>query len=212
MSLQLRFNERRSQDLQAWLEPAAREWIMVAVASGTKAWHTLTRDMEPLPGPLADAAGDADGRVAFFAKGRVRGDALLTLAYDSTRDPKAARERLAGQIEPDRYYLLYGDGTESRHEAASAEKLFLKLERRQFVALFGDYDTGLTVTELTRYNRSLTGLKAEYGGERAGVTAFAARTDLGAVHDELRGDGTSALSPEPCAARRRQRQAAHRGA
>jgi uncharacterized repeat protein (TIGR01451 family) len=194
VALSLRFNERRTQDLQAWLEPAARDWIMVGIASGTKAWSQVSKDMEPLPPTLADGAGadDAD-RVAFFAKGRIRGDALLTLAYDSARDPRAARQRLNGVIEPDRYYMLYGDGAEPRYEAASAEKLFIKLERRQFVALFGDFDTGLTVTELARYSRSLTGLKAEYGGERVGVTAFAARTDLGAVHDELRGDGTSGL-------------------
>ena len=34
---------------------------------------------------------------AFFAKGRVRGDALLTLAYDSARDTRAARRRSAGE-------------------------------------------------------------------------------------------------------------------
>ena len=34
----------------------------------------------------------------------------------------------------------------------SGKRLYLKLERRQFVALFGDYDTGFTVTELARYN------------------------------------------------------------
>jgi hypothetical protein len=115
------------------------------------------------------------------------------MAYDSARDPNAARERLRGVIEPDRYYLVYGDGTEQRFEAASTERVFLKLERREFAALFGDYDTGLTVTELTRYSRSLTGIKADFGGERVTATGFAARSDLGFVRDELRGDGTSGL-------------------
>ena len=101
--------------------------------------------------------------------------------------------RLHGTIEPDRYYLLYGDGTEQRFEAASQSKLYLKIERRQFVALFGDFDTGFTVTELTRYNRSLSGLRSDYAGERVSVSAFAARTDTGLVQDELRGDGTAGL-------------------
>ncbi len=134
-----------------------------------------------------------DGRVALFAKGRVRGDALLTIAFDSERDPRAVRARSAGLIEPDEYYLLYGDGTEPREEAATSKRLFLKLERRQFVLLFGDFDSGLTVTELARYSRTLTGLKTEYSAERAGISAFAARTDLGFGRDELRGDGTSGL-------------------
>ena len=131
--------------------------------------------------------------MAFFAKGRIKGDFLLTAAYDSAREKEDARDRLHGTIEPDRYYLLYGDGTEQRFEAASQSKLYLKIERRQFVALFGDFDTGFTVTELTRYNRSLSGLRADFGGERVQVSGFAARTDTGLVQDELQGDGTSGL-------------------
>src|SRR6185503_16260603 len=111
----------------------------------------------------------------------------------SAREKQDARDRLQGTIEPDRYYLLYGDGTEQRFEAASQSKLYLKIERRQFVALFGDFDTGFSVTELSRYNRSLSGLRTDYAGERISVTGFAARTDTGPVQDELRGDGTAGL-------------------
>lgn len=194
VTLRLRFNERQTQELRAWLTPEPRPWIMVGLAEGTAAWRKVSRAVEPLPEDAPVGEGyDGTGRVAFFAKGRVRGDFLLTLAYDSDRDPKAARQRLRGVIEPDRYYLVYGDGTEQRFEAASTERVFLKLERREFVALFGDYDTGLTVTELTRYSRSLTGIKADFGGERITATGFAARSDLGYVRDELRGDGTSGL-------------------
>jgi uncharacterized repeat protein (TIGR01451 family) len=193
--LALRFNERQSQEVRAWLEPAARDWIMVGLASGSAAWHSVSGNREALDasGGPAEQGVDGQRRIAFFAKGRVRGDALLTLAYDSARDRRQAQQRLQGLIEPDQYYLLYADGAEPRFEAASSEKLYVKLERRQFVALFGDFDTGLTVTELTRYNRSLTGFKADFAGERVGATGFAARTDLGAGRDELRGDGTSGL-------------------
>lgn len=192
--LRLRFNDRQNQELRVWLTPEPRPWIMVGLAEGTAAWRNVSRAVQPLPSAAAIEEGyDGDGRIAFFAKGRVRGDFLLTMAYDSAKDPEAARDRLRGVIEPDRYYLVYGDGTEQRFEAASTERIFLKLERRQFVALFGDFDTGLTVTELTRYSRSLTGLKADFGGERLGGTAFAARTDSGFVRDEIPGDGTSGL-------------------
>lgn len=196
----LRFNERRSQELRVWLEPAARDFVLVAVASGTAAHQTLSANIEQTPDLKAALAAEdieegigRDGRVAFFAKGRIRGDFLLTLAYDSDRDRDAARERLKGVIAPDEYYLLYGDATTQREEAASGEPLYIKLERRQFVALFGDYDTGLTVTELARYSRSLTGLKADFAGEQVSVSAFAARTDLGTVRDQIPGDGTSGL-------------------
>ena len=59
--------------------------------------------------------------------------------------------------------------------------------------MFGDFDTGLTVTELSRYSRSMTGIKGEFGGDRVGVTAFAADAESGFVKDELRGDGTAGL-------------------
>jgi uncharacterized repeat protein (TIGR01451 family) len=193
VTLRLRFNERTRDEVRAWLEPAARDWVMVGIAEGTAAYREISGNAETALAAEREDGFDEDGRVAFFAKGRIKGDFLLTLAYDSARDQEAARERLRGVIEPDQYYLLYGDGTEQRFEAASQRKLFVKLERRQFVAMFGDYDTGFTVTELTRYSRSLNGFKADFGGDRVTASSFAASTDTGFVRDELQGDGTSGL-------------------
>ena len=191
--LRLRFNERQSDEIKVWLTPAARDWILVGIAEGTAAYNTISGNMETASAADREEGLQDDGRVAFFAKGRIKGDFLLTAAYDSAREKEDARDRLQGTIEPDRYYLLYGDGTEQRFEAASQSKLYLKIERRQFVALFGDFDTGFTVTELTKYNRSLSGLRADFGGERVQMSGFAARTDTGLVQDELQGDGTSGL-------------------
>jgi uncharacterized repeat protein (TIGR01451 family) len=191
--VRLRFNERQNDEYKVWLAPAARDWILVGIAEGTAAYNTITGNMETASAADREEGFEDGGRVAFFAKGRIKGDFLLTMAYDSAREKKEARESLHGTIEPDRYYLLYGDGTEQRFEAASQNKLYLKIERRQFVALFGDFDTGFTVTELTKYNRSLSGLRADFAGERVSVSGFAARTDTGLVQDELQGDGTSGL-------------------
>jgi uncharacterized repeat protein (TIGR01451 family) len=191
--VRIRYNERQSDEYKAWLSPAARDWILVGIAEGTAAYNTIAGNMETATAAEREEGFEQDGRVAFFAKGRIKGDFLLTMAYDSARKKEETRDSLKGTIEPDRYYLLYGDGTEQRFEAASQSKLFLKIERRQFVALFGDFDTGFTVTELTRYNRSLSGVRSDFAGERLSVTGFAARTDTGLVQDELRGDGTSGL-------------------
>jgi uncharacterized repeat protein (TIGR01451 family) len=191
--IRVRFNERQSDEFKVWLAPAARDWILVGIAEDTLAYNRISGNMETALAADRESGLEQDGRVAFFAKGRIKGDFLLTMAYDSARDKDAARERLKGVIEPDRYYLLYGDGTEQRFEAATQNKLYLKLERRQFVALFGDFDTGFTVTELTRYNRTLNGFRSDFGGEHLQVSGFAARTDTGLVQDELQGDGTSGL-------------------
>jgi len=191
--IRLRFSERQSDEYKVWLAPAARDWILVGIAEGTAAYNSISGNMETASAADREEGFEQDGRVAFFAKGRIKGDFLLTMAYDSAREQEDARDRLHGTIEPDRYYLLYGDGTEQRFEAASQNKLYLKIERRQFVAMFGDFDTGFTVTELTKYNRSLSGLRADFAGERVSVSGFAARTDTGLVQDELQGDGTSGL-------------------
>ncbi len=191
--LHLRFNDGREQEVRAWLEPAAREWIMVGLAEGTAAHRTISDNMEAAEAAGLEEGYTEDGRVAFFAKGRIRGDFLLTVAYDSARKSEEALGRLNDVIEPQRYYTLYGDGTEQRNEAASQRKLYVKLEREQFYALFGDFQTGLTVTELSRYARTLNGIRSEFASERFSLSTFAARTDQNAVRDELRGDGTSGL-------------------
>jgi len=193
VELSLLFENQRQQDLQAWLAPAPRDWVLVGFAEGTAGYNTLADN--------AEAAADAgledeyydEGRVAFFAKGRIRGEYLLTLAYDSDRELADTEHQLTSQIDPNRYYPLYADTAERRFEAASQQKLFVKLERNQFYAMFGDFQTGLVVTDLARYQRSFNGLVSEYRGENAGYTAFAAESRQAFNRDELRGDGTSGL-------------------
>jgi hypothetical protein len=191
--IRLRFNERQAQEIRVWLEPQARDWILVGIAEGTAAYNTISDNMQAAADAGLDDGYADDGRIAFFAKGAIKGEFLLTAAYDSARERGEAKERLLGVVEPDRFYTLYGDATEQRFEAATARKLFLKLERRQFAAMFGDFETGLTVTELSRYSRTLTGLKSDYAGEHFGYSAFAAQSDQGFVKDEIAGDGTSGL-------------------
>ncbi|MGB8692483.1 MAG: OmpA family protein [Steroidobacteraceae bacterium] len=190
--LHLRYSERHQQELHVWLEPQARDWVMVGVASGTLAYSSISHNMQAAADAGVDDGYSSDGRMAFFAKGAIQGKYLLTAAFDSQ---KSADEtpRLLGTIEPDRYYTIYGDGTQQRFEAPSSEKLYLKIERGQFYAMFGDYQTGLTVTDLSRYNRTFTGLKTEYSGQRYGFTGFATNSDQNFVRDELPGDGTSGL-------------------
>ena len=75
--------------------------------------------------------------------------------------------------------------------ASSAEKLYLRLERPQFYALFGDYETGFTESQLGAYSRTMTGAKAEYRGETLAATAFVSDTDLNFQRDEIQGNGLS---------------------
>ena len=91
-----------------------------------------------------------------------------------TATRRRTRPASAESIDPDAYYTVYADRSERRYDAASVRRLYLKLERPQFYALFGDYETGIDEPELARYVRAFNGVKAEYRSDRVSATAFAA--------------------------------------
>jgi uncharacterized repeat protein (TIGR01451 family) len=183
----------KTHEVEVWLQPQLREWILVGLAHGTTGYSTVSGNMENLGAADQEEDYYQDGRIAFFAKGKVRGQWLLTAAYDSGRERDEREAQLFQTIDPDTYYTLYGDAAAQQYEAPSMRKLYLKIERQQFYALFGDYDTGMTVTELSRYSRRFNGIKSEYNGDRFGMNLFASDTDQAFVKDEIRGDGTSGL-------------------
>ncbi len=183
----------KDHEIRAWLKPELRDWILVGLAEGSVGYNSVSGNMENLKSGDREEDFYEDGRVAFFAKGKVKGNWLLTAAYDSGRERRDNETGLFQTIDPDTYYTLYGDASQQRYEAASIRKLYLKIEREQFYALFGDYDTGLTVTEISKYSRKFNGIKSEYTGERWGYTAFATDSDQAFIKDEIRGDGTSGL-------------------
>ena len=157
----------------------------VGFAAGTAGFNTLNGRLEGL-----GANGDhwlTDARVALYAKGRVKGKWLLTLAYDS--DKNADESRFGGVIDPQSYYTIYADRSERRYDAASVRKLYVRLERPQFYALFGDFETGMVEPQLTRYVRSFNGVKAQYRSEHVAATAFAADTPYRHRREEIQGNG-----------------------
>ncbi|TET88557.1 MAG: DUF11 domain-containing protein [Sulfurovum sp.] len=181
--------QERDEVIRAWLKPQLREWIMVGFAEGTVGYNTLKGHQESLDAKGAEDKVVTEGRVSFFAKGRIKGEWLLTMAYDSGKDTK--NSKLFDEIDPNTYYTLYNDGSVQNYEAASRKKLFLKIEKERFSALFGDFSTDMTYTELSQYSRRMTGVKSEYHGENIEATAFVAHTDQLFMKDEIRGDGTS---------------------
>ncbi|MDH4164283.1 MAG: OmpA family protein [Nitrospirota bacterium] len=181
------------QEVRAWLKPEERDWILVGLAEGTYGYNVATGNMVSLGAAGADEHFYDEGRVAFYAKGKIKGEWLLTMAYDSAKATTDGRPSMYQTIDPNKYYLLYGDATEQRYDAASAKKIYVKVERDQFYALFGDFSTGLTVTELSKYSRNLTGVKSEMKGENFEYSVFLSETTQAFVKDEIRGDGTSGL-------------------
>lgn len=139
-----------------------------------------------------DATGKdgADARGAVFLKGKVRGDTLLTLAYDSD---KSTRERLFRDIQPDAFYPVYGDASVKGYDAQSTGKLYVRIDRGQSSLLYGDFTTQSDdpVRQLGAYQRSLNGLKQHLQLGAVQANAFAARDTTRQAVVELRGNGTS---------------------
>jgi uncharacterized repeat protein (TIGR01451 family) len=187
-------NGARTQEVRAWLKPELRDWVLVGFAEGTAAFKTLSGNMESLGAAGADDKLVDQDRIAFYGKGQINGEYLMTLAYDTAKaGNRAGGPALAQAIDPNKVYTLYADATQPQFDAASTSKLYLKIEKSQFYALFGDYNTDLSMTELGRYSRTLNGLKSEYKGERLSYNAFASLTSQGFLKDEIQGDGTSGL-------------------
>jgi hypothetical protein len=131
-----------------------------------------------------------DGRVALFAKGKIKGDFLLTLSYDSGKEKNL---ELFEQIDPDEYFTIYQDKSEQMYEAQSKRRVYLKIEKEKFYMLFGDIRSDLSVNELSKYNRSFNGIKSEYKSEKYEYTAFISDTKNIFVKDEIQADGTSGI-------------------
>lgn len=189
--LNFQFNDPRRHEVRAWLNAGKRDWILAGFAEGTAGYKTLSGNLQALQASDTEKQLFDGNKLAFYAKGSIRGDYLLTMAYDTTK--QTGNNLLKQAVDPTQYYTLYADASQARFDAASASRLYVKLERNQFYAMFGDYDTGLSVTELSRYSRTLNGVKSEYKGEKVGYNAFATITAQSYIKDEIPGNGTSGV-------------------
>jgi len=180
----------RTVPVYIYMEPEKRDWILVGLAEGSAGLQNVKSKGVDL-GP--DAADDivTDGRVAFFAKGLIKGNWLMTMAVDTDKRRGDRDGAFQEEIDPNAYYTLYGDRSYQEYEGISRYPVFVKLEKRTAYAMFGDYDTDIREGRLTAYNRQLSGLKAEYLGENIQVLGFAAETNQGFAKDELAANGTS---------------------
>ena len=176
----------RIEEVEAYVRPEKRDWILVGLAEGEIGQFD---DDAPLGADEND--WNRSGRIALFAKGLVKGDWLLTLAVDTAKRRGNEDDALYDSIDPNAYYTLYGDNSVYGNDAQSRYPVYVKLEKETARILFGDFNTDLSDSELGRYSRQLSGLKAEYEGERFSVSGFAAETNQGFIKDEIAADGTS---------------------
>ncbi|NRT55202.1 hypothetical protein [Sphaerotilus uruguayifluvii] len=146
--------------------------------------------------------GQAAARAALFLKGKIRGDRLLTLAYDSDKDTRA---RLLGDIRPEEFYPVYGDASVKGFEARSSSRLYVRVDEGRSFAMFGDFASGEGVVaaagggvvagtrlrQLGSYQRAMTGVKLHRESADGFVNVFASRDTLRHATEEIAANGTS---------------------
>ncbi|MEO0548286.1 MAG: OmpA family protein [Pseudomonadota bacterium] len=153
--------------------------------NGTKNW--ISGALEPADEEFASESWVTDDRAAVFLKGRVKGEALLTFAYDSE---KSRDDGLFRDIDPEAYYPIYGDSSEKGFEAQSRSKLYVRLEKDGSSVMWGDFRTDAYAEDsLVRTRRALTGANAFSQHGDWEVQAFAAEASRNQRMERIRGTG-----------------------
>ncbi len=159
------------------------------------------RDIRRWERQFNNGKANAAARTAFFVKGRIKGEYLLTAAYDSDKD---TRGRLLRDIQPEEFYPVYGDASLRGFDARSAERLYVRIDNKRSYLLYGDFQTGDTLATATgiggsgaipqrslgTYNRTATGLGWHFESERVRGNVFAMQDSLRQVIEEFRSQGS----------------------
>ncbi len=165
----------------------------------TTSLDAFSRELQGLSYQFGKA--DASARVALFLKGKVKGDYLLTLAYDSD---KPSRERLFRDISPDEFYPIYGDNSTRTFDAQSASRLYVRIEKDHSWALVGDFITQPVVSTapkavLSSYTRPVTGAATHLESGDTVLDAFVLRDTTRQQVVEFEPNGTSGPYALPAA-------------
>jgi len=160
----------------------------------------------------SDASGGssglyAQGRVKLYARGRIQGRWLLeggididTSQLESWRDLfRGDPTRIFRNLDPDRFYTVYGDSSQVTANAQSNARLFVRIAIDRSELMFGNFQTGLTGVEMGRYSRAVTGGRVNFvrasddpnAQPSTQVIVFGAWLQTARAHDELRGSGGS---------------------
>ena len=177
------------QTVKVVFKPHQRPWIVSGIVSGTVT-DAHTRESKREGGIELERKIETENRVAWFAKGSLPYDMVLTTSYDS-RKPRDDGQIFSEQ-DLEKYYPVYGDESEQQYEAESRDKLYVKVEKDQSYVMYGDFETDMDKAELAAYQRSMTGAKAHIESTYVDVDAFFSHNDQIQIKGlEIRGRGVS---------------------
>ncbi|MDP3297136.1 MAG: hypothetical protein Q8N09_06020 [Thermodesulfovibrionia bacterium] len=174
-----------------------KDFIFVALADVKAGYTDVSGNIEPVEQDDKYTQGFwQEGRAAYYLKGKIKGKYLITSSLDTERDKK----ELFKNLDPDKYYPVYGDSSSVNYDAANTlGMLYLLIEWDKSSLLWGNYNIAITDTELASFNRTLYGGKVHY--ETVSTTQFSEpKTKLiifksiagqKAAHNEFTGTGGS---------------------
>ena len=171
--------------------------FLVALGDAKIGYNTNTSNVETVnKDDRFDDGLWSEGRLAFHLKGKIKGKYLVTASFDSDRD----RKELFKNLDPDKYYPVYGDDSSTNYQATNTQgMLYLLVEWDKSSAMWGNYSTDFGDTEFAAFRRTLYGGKVhlesvtttKYGEPTSKVIAFRAQAHQKASHNELLGTGGS---------------------
>lgn len=185
--------------------PDLRPLLMVGIVEGAINFRKVEKT-DPTAPDIAETAFEEElrnwsksnsegdrtlaGRVAFFAKGTIKGEYLLTAAADSD---KITRDKLFRDIDPNAYYPIYGDASLKEFDAQSKSRVYVRIDKDKSYLLYGDYTTASNDegNRLASYNRSLTGAKWHFENQSVRLNVYAAKDVTRSLVDEQPGRGIS---------------------
>ncbi len=157
------------------------DWFYVAMADLTVGKRSGDKNIEVVrPGEYDKVY--SKGRIAYYLKGKIKGEYLLTASADTGEDDirnifrnldgKDPR-RLLRRLNPSDYYPVYGDDSTFREDAPTKGKFYVRLEKGDSHVMWGNFRTRITGTEFMRQERALYGAHGAYRSEQA--TSFGER-------------------------------------
>lgn len=185
------------------------DWFFVGIADLLVGGGSTASKAELVTGDSTlDERGFARGRLAFYLKGLIKGEYLITASLDTRQEQlpdllknfwRKDRGDLLREIDPDRYYPVYGDDSITEEDAPTQGRLYVRIERGESHILWGNFTTQINGTDLAQVDRRVYGAQLHYqtegttsaGEPRSVVDAHVAEPETVSARDEFRGTGGS---------------------
>jgi len=191
------------------LDLKKNDWFYVGIAD-----LTVARDRTTGPADIVTKDSthfnnelSADGRLAYYTKGKFGSGWELTSSADSLEGPvkdifrnlSNTPDSLFRNINPQYFYPTYGDDSTVEEGAPTLGKFYLKMKKGDNYGLWGNFKIGYNDIYLAQVDRGLYGANAHYqtpgvtsfGEKRFMIDGFAAQPGTVGTRDEFLGTGGS---------------------